>query len=401
VGDFGIATVASEASVTHTGQVLGTAAYISPEQAVGESATSASDRYALAVVAWEILTGHRPFQGETPAAQARAHVELPVPPASTTAAGLPPAVDEVLERGLSKDPAWRPATARALVDELEAALGDESEPIATPTRRFLHTGRDALAGVGAAGDAAAPEPTRATDAPLVPQAPRTPPPASPPPASGRDDDGRRRGPAWALIAAMAVALVAAAALAVAISGGGGSGGGSNASSTTEQPTKKQGRKGNRAAARDRGTATAPSTTPTQETQTQQTQPQPLPASVSPVALNNQAYALMQLGDNAGAVPLLQRSVTAFRDQRRTGEVTYAYALYNLGRSLRLSGRPGEAIPYLEERLQISDDRDAIVQRELDAARAAAGGSTGAGPGPRGKGHAKHEGRGAAYSAITD
>src|SRR3954467_3827920 len=87
VGDFGIATVASEASVTMTGQVLGTAAYISPEQARGEAATAASDRYALAVVAWEILTGHRPFAGETPAAQARAHVEAPVPMASTAHAG--------------------------------------------------------------------------------------------------------------------------------------------------------------------------------------------------------------------------------------------------------------------------------------------------------------------------
>ena len=60
VGDFGIATVAAEASLTQTGQVLGTAAYISPEQARGQAATDASDRYALAVVAFELLTGRRP-----------------------------------------------------------------------------------------------------------------------------------------------------------------------------------------------------------------------------------------------------------------------------------------------------------------------------------------------------
>src|SRR4051794_16167994 len=150
VGDFGIATVASEASVTHTGQVLGTAAYISPEQAVGEPATPASDRYALAVVAWEVLTGHRPFTGETPVAQARAHVEATVPLASAAAAGLPPAVDEVLVRGLAKEPNDRPATARRLVDELEAALGDEAQPSTAPTRRFLLTGRAAAAGAGAA-----------------------------------------------------------------------------------------------------------------------------------------------------------------------------------------------------------------------------------------------------------
>ena len=91
VGDFGIARVATETSVTQTGQVLGTAAYISPEQAVGQPATPASDRYALAVVACELLTGSRPFPGETPAAQARAHVEDTVPPASRAAEGLPPA----------------------------------------------------------------------------------------------------------------------------------------------------------------------------------------------------------------------------------------------------------------------------------------------------------------------
>src|SRR3954453_23780389 len=72
VGDFGIATVASEASVTQTGQVLGTAAYIAPEQARGLPATAASDRYALAVVAFELLTGARPFNVDHPAAQARA-----------------------------------------------------------------------------------------------------------------------------------------------------------------------------------------------------------------------------------------------------------------------------------------------------------------------------------------
>src|SRR3954469_13282534 len=70
VGDFGIARMASEANVTSTGIVLGTAAYLSPEQALGQPATPASDRYALAVVAYELLTGRRPFAGEHPAAQA-------------------------------------------------------------------------------------------------------------------------------------------------------------------------------------------------------------------------------------------------------------------------------------------------------------------------------------------
>ena len=87
VADFGIARLAWEDQLTATGQVLGTAAYLSPEQAMGEAATAASDRYALAVVAYELLTGSRPFEAEHFAAQARAHVEDPPPPASSARAG--------------------------------------------------------------------------------------------------------------------------------------------------------------------------------------------------------------------------------------------------------------------------------------------------------------------------
>ena len=80
IADFGIARLALEDQLTATGTVLGTAAYISPEQAVGDPATAASDRYALAVVAYELLAGQRPFEAENFAAQARAHVEdEPVP----------------------------------------------------------------------------------------------------------------------------------------------------------------------------------------------------------------------------------------------------------------------------------------------------------------------------------
>src|SRR3954462_8111697 len=140
VGDFGIATVASETSVTLTGQVLGTASYISPEQAVGEPATAASDRYALAVVAFQLLTGERPFAVDHPAAQARAHVQARVPDATDVAPDLPAAVDAVLRDGLAQDPADRPATGQDLVDRLEAALGDEATAVAPPptatTRRF-------------------------------------------------------------------------------------------------------------------------------------------------------------------------------------------------------------------------------------------------------------------------
>jgi serine/threonine-protein kinase len=108
VADFGIATLAAETSLTQTGDVLGTAAYLSPEQALGRTATSASDRYSLAVVAYELLTGRRPFVAETPAAQLVQHVDAQPPRPSQVRSDLPVALDGALARGLAKDPADRP-----------------------------------------------------------------------------------------------------------------------------------------------------------------------------------------------------------------------------------------------------------------------------------------------------
>ena len=89
LADFGIARLGLEDQITQTGQVLGTAAYIAPEQAMGEHSTPASDRYALAVVAFELLTGEKPFRAENFAAQARAHVDDPPPLASERDPALP------------------------------------------------------------------------------------------------------------------------------------------------------------------------------------------------------------------------------------------------------------------------------------------------------------------------
>ena len=100
---------------------------------MGEAATAASDRYALAVVAYELLTGTRPFEAEHFAAQARAHVEDPVPPASERARELSPAVDAVLERGLAKDPDDRWPTARGVRRRARAHAGRSRRT--APTRR--------------------------------------------------------------------------------------------------------------------------------------------------------------------------------------------------------------------------------------------------------------------------
>jgi serine/threonine-protein kinase len=319
VGDFGIAMVAAEAPVTQTGQVLGTAAYISPEQARGEAATDASDRYALAVVAFELLTRRRPFDGDHPAAQARAHAVAPVPSASAASSGLPPTVDGVLRRGMAKDPGVRPRTACDLLDALEDALAAEPAPDEAPT---------------------------AVSLPRVTSPPTPRPPALAPAAP------RRRWPVFAALAALAV--VAGTAIAIA-TGGGGSG-----HRTTTGTT---------AARRQAQHTTSQATT--QATQSAPSAPTSQAASDDPVALNNQGFSLLQQGSAVQAVTPLQRSVHAFRMQGRKAQIDYAYALYNLGNALRLSGRPTAAIPYLEERLSISNFKRGVVENELEAARAQA------------------------------
>jgi eukaryotic-like serine/threonine-protein kinase len=122
VADFGVASAVGLDSMTMTGMVLGTAGYLSPEQARGERATPASDRYGLAVVAWELLTGARPFESESPTAEAAAHVNAPVPPMSWE-------LDPVFQRALAKDPEARYPTAQAFVADLRRAL----EPTAATT----------------------------------------------------------------------------------------------------------------------------------------------------------------------------------------------------------------------------------------------------------------------------
>jgi serine/threonine protein kinase len=114
VADFGIASAAGIDSHTQTGTVLGTAGYLSPEQAAGGRATPASDRYALAVVAHELLTGVRPGAGADP---------------------LSPAVERVFDRALARDPDARFATGLEFVAALRAALTSMEPPTVVMRRR--------------------------------------------------------------------------------------------------------------------------------------------------------------------------------------------------------------------------------------------------------------------------
>ncbi len=118
--DFGIARSALVGQLTAAGSVLGTASYISPEQAAGGVATGASDVYALGVVAYQCLSGHRPFDGSTPIEIAMKHVRdapRPLP------ADIPPSVRAIVDRALAKDPGarWPTAAAMATVARQAAA----------------------------------------------------------------------------------------------------------------------------------------------------------------------------------------------------------------------------------------------------------------------------------------
>ena len=375
VGDFGIATVASDASVTQTGQVLGTAAYISPEQARGLPATAASDRYALGVVAFELLTGARPFTADHPAAQARAHVQATVPDASAATHDLPPAVDAVLRDGMAKEPEARPATAEELVDRLEAALGAAGragdEPTAT-TRR-LAPAAATVAGSDRRRPEAHEERFRRAAAP-PPGPPRPAPPAP------------RR---WSWVLALGALLLAAGAVAaIALTGGGGGDRASAPSTNAGRGPRASARHSSGAAPKRRSSRRrARAGAQRASAQTQTSTAQSAAPAADPKALNAQGFALIQQGNPAGAVPLLQQSVQGFRQQRRTGEIDYAFALYNLATALRRTGHPADAIPLLMERLQVSGYKRATVARELALARQQAGqgaGAPAAGSGKAGK-----------------
>ena len=117
VSDFGIARAATHDTLTAAGTVLGSTGYMAPEQARGEQATPASDRYALACVAFELLTGQRPFVRDTHAAEAMAHANEAPPVASAVAPELPPAVDARARRrpreAPERSPGERPRAGRS------------------------------------------------------------------------------------------------------------------------------------------------------------------------------------------------------------------------------------------------------------------------------------------------
>jgi serine/threonine-protein kinase len=143
VTDFGIARAVDAAPVTQTGLLVGTAAYLSPEQAAGRAATPASDLYALGVVGYECLTGYRPFTGESAIGVAMAHINTDPAPLPES---VPPLVSDFVMRALDKEPTKRQPsagdfgrTALALAVQLRdtetsaASASTETMPVAGPT----------------------------------------------------------------------------------------------------------------------------------------------------------------------------------------------------------------------------------------------------------------------------
>src|SRR5438552_3536966 len=187
VMDFGIARAVSDAqaTMTQTAQVIGTAQYLSPEQARGERVDARSDLYSTGCLLYELLTGRPPFTGDSPVAIAYQHVrEHPIPP-SRIDPEIPAWADAIVLKAMAKDPNDRYQSAAEMHQDIQRALS--GMPVAAPTRADMYAGTRAAAGARA--------PARPPARPPVGAAPR---PGHPPPAGGRGPPrggrgGRRRG----------------------------------------------------------------------------------------------------------------------------------------------------------------------------------------------------------------
>jgi beta-lactam-binding protein with PASTA domain/tRNA A-37 threonylcarbamoyl transferase component Bud32 len=125
VADFGIARALSESALTLPGTTLGSVHYFSPEQARGELATPASDIYSLGIVLFELLTGKRPWTGDTAAAIATARLTGAVPSPAAVHGGIPPTLDHIARKALATNPEDRFASANDMAGALERYLGEE------------------------------------------------------------------------------------------------------------------------------------------------------------------------------------------------------------------------------------------------------------------------------------
>jgi eukaryotic-like serine/threonine-protein kinase len=212
LADFGIAKAAEQTRITQVGSVLGTAAYLSPEQARGEEAGPASDIYSLGVCAYQFLTGRLPHEYASLTELALKQQQEPVAPLTDYRPDTPPELDEAIRVALEREPSARYASALEMAEAIEAGFRGET----TEATQMI----DQTAATQALRrTSVAPAPTRVH---------QTAPPVTAPPRARRDERaaarraaGRRRlGSFLALLAAIAAIAVVAIAL---LSSSGGEG----------------------------------------------------------------------------------------------------------------------------------------------------------------------------------
>ena len=129
LADLGLALPARGSRISHAGTIVGTAAYMAPEQALGKTVDGRADLYALGVVLYELTTGRVPFLGDDPLATISQHLHAPVVPPRVLRPDLPRAIETVILRLLAKDPAQRFATAAETSTALREALGGAAEEL--------------------------------------------------------------------------------------------------------------------------------------------------------------------------------------------------------------------------------------------------------------------------------
>ena len=237
ITDFGVArNVATASGLTQTGRFVGTLDYVAPEQISGGKVDARVDVYALGCLLFKLLTGEVPFPRDTEAARLYAHLNDPPPAPSLHAPDVPPALDDVAIRAMSKEPGDRYPSAGDLGRAAQAALSGTRPAVSE---------RTVATGAAATGESVRPEP------PTVPSAsaPEPPPPhpeptTTPEPPTrrltGEDSKGGRRRLALPALAAALLLAVAVGALALALGGDGGGDGKRDESERTAAGSRSAG-----------------------------------------------------------------------------------------------------------------------------------------------------------------
>nr|WP_263313544.1 Stk1 family PASTA domain-containing Ser/Thr kinase [Mammaliicoccus sp. Marseille-Q6498] len=123
--DFGIARALSETALTETNHVMGSVQYLSPEQAKGLSTDESSDIYSIGIVLFELLTGHPPFNGETPVSVAIKHIQDPIPSIKEERPSIPQSIENVIMKATQKEKALRYHDTNEMYYDLLTALDEE------------------------------------------------------------------------------------------------------------------------------------------------------------------------------------------------------------------------------------------------------------------------------------